>query len=187
MGWPLRVEPKVTFNKHLGYSKNSSGRSEPNSLIFGRTQISIKSYFRLFPWRRSLVADQARRQNNPNNDINLFWKFYGIQSVQFDMKVISNASKPWSKNFEKMTFFDQNGVKKFFFYFSLNTLPKTFKIIQAKKIFDQKNFLAKSIVRPLHIYDLELFQVINVLIHFHHLYHMVHMIRVSINSVTYFS
>ena len=55
------------------------------------------------------------------------------------------------KNFEKLTFFDQNGVKKIFFYFSLNTLPKTFKINQAKKIFDQKNFLAKGIVRPLTI------------------------------------
>ena len=53
------------------------------------------------------------------------------------------------KKFEKLTFFDQNWVKKNLFYFSLNTLPKTFKINQAKKIFDQKNFLAKGIVRPL--------------------------------------
>ena len=53
------------------------------------------------------------------------------------------------KIFEKLTFFDQNGVKKFFFYFSLNTLPTTFKINQAKKIFGQKIFLPKGIVRPL--------------------------------------
>ena len=58
------------------------------------------------------------------------------------------------KIFEKLTFFDQNGVKKFFFYFSLNTLPTTFKINQAKKIFGQKIFLPKGIVRPLLIrYD----------------------------------
>ena len=53
------------------------------------------------------------------------------------------------KIFEKLTFFDQNGVKKIFFYFSLNTLPTTFKINQAKKILDQKIFLPKGIVRPL--------------------------------------
>ena len=33
----LRVEPKVTFKKYLGYSKNSSGRSEPNSLYVIRS------------------------------------------------------------------------------------------------------------------------------------------------------
>ena len=55
------------------------------------------------------------------------------------------------KIFEKLTFFDQNGVKKIFFYFSLNTLPTTFKINQAKKIFGQKIFLPKGIVRPLRI------------------------------------
>ena len=55
------------------------------------------------------------------------------------------------KIFEKLTFFDQNGVKKIFFYFSLNTLPTTFKINQAKKIFGQKIFLPKGIVRPLAI------------------------------------
>ena len=40
----LRVEPKVTFNKYLGYSKNSSGRSEPNSLYVIRVLVNKTSY-----------------------------------------------------------------------------------------------------------------------------------------------
>ena len=39
----LRVEPKVTFDKYLGYSKNSSGRSEPNSLYVIRVLVNKKS------------------------------------------------------------------------------------------------------------------------------------------------
>ena len=41
---PLRVEPKVTFNNYLGYSKNSSGRSEPSSLYVIRILVNKKSY-----------------------------------------------------------------------------------------------------------------------------------------------
>ena len=70
---------------------------------------------------------------------NLIWKSYQMHPNN-DQKI-----------FEKLTFFDQNGVKKIFFYFSLNTLPTTFKINQAKKIFGQKIFLPKGIVRPLDI------------------------------------
>ena len=40
---PLRVEPKVTFNKYLGYSKNSSGRSDPKSLYVIRVLVNRKS------------------------------------------------------------------------------------------------------------------------------------------------
>ena len=73
---------------------------------------------------------------------NLIWKSYQMHR-NHDQKI-----------FEKLTFFDQNGVKKIFFYFSFNTLLKTFKINQAKKFFDQKNFLPKGIVRPLRmVYD----------------------------------
>ena len=39
----LRVEPKVTFNKYLGYSKDSSGRSEPSSLYVIRILVNKKS------------------------------------------------------------------------------------------------------------------------------------------------
>ena len=39
----LRVEPQVTFNKYLGYSKNSSGRSDTNSLYVIRVLVNKKS------------------------------------------------------------------------------------------------------------------------------------------------
>ena len=39
----LRVEPKVNFKKYFGYSKNSSGRSELNSLYVIRVLVNKKS------------------------------------------------------------------------------------------------------------------------------------------------
>ena len=50
-----------------------------------------------------------------------------------------------------MTFFGQDGVEKFFFYFSLKAPTKVFKISHSKKIFIEKKFYFKIAVSALPI------------------------------------
>ena len=64
-------------------------------------------------------------------------------------KAISNASIMKLKKFGKMTFFGQDGVEKFFFYFSLKALTKVFKISHSKKNFIEKKFYLKIAVSAL--------------------------------------
>ena len=60
------------------------------------------------------------------------------------------------KKSEKMTFFGQDGVENFFFYFSLKAPTKVFKISHSKKIFLEKKFYLKIAVSALDIIHLKL-------------------------------